>query len=495
MAWFDKQVFQKGIASLFGGLDLGSLGTSAAVTLEVNVTTGSDTTGNGSLATPYKTIGKALAVAPFLAAHAIQINLAAGTYPELLNVTHVLASTGKVTITGAWQNFIPATGPSSGTFDASFAEPLANTAKLTGATWTVNDLKGKFLQITSGALTGRYIPIASNTADTLDISAAANTGTYNLQSVSFVIVEQSVTLARDSVGGQTQAIMWVSNNPTDFTAANGVTLENVKVDLTGLTNSGIRVQQGVFHLRQCMTFTGSGAPTALFPSGRHTRITVTDSYVSSGAGAFVISAASCSQVTLDGLIVDGGAVGLSATTNCTVTTSTGQAMIQNCTTAGMSFTQSYLTGGRAVIRSCGIGIRLFGQCRLTPSNFVVQGNTAAGVHFQNGGGLNDNGSVLQTSGWSITGNGTAGITLDSSHNWVYLGSTTVSTNATWGVQASNAKGGGFNQVSTTSATVMSGNTSGDFSIDGSTAISLATLRADGDKDMLDPVRVNRLFEY
>ena len=188
-------------------------------------------------------------------------------------------------------------------------------------------------------------------------------------------------------------------------------------------------------------------------------------------------------------------MGLSATTNCTVTTSTGQALIQNCTTAGMSFTQSYMTGGRAVIRSCVIGMRVFGQCRITPSNLVVQNNTAAGVHLLTGGGTGDNGSTVSTTGWSITGNTTAGIALDSSHNWIHLSTTTVSTNGTFGVQASNLKGGGFNQVSTTSATIMASNTSGDFSIDGTAAISLAALRADGDKDMLDPVRLNRLFEF
>jgi hypothetical protein len=471
--------------------------TTENLTFFVDVVAGSDSNNGRTSGTAFKTIGKALSLVPPFVAHAVQINCAAGTYPELLNIGHTILSTGKITITGStWNTFTPATGVQSGTFDAAFGvQPLNNTAVRTGAGWTVNNLKGKFLQITSGTLNGRFIPIASNTADTLDISATANSGTYNLQNVSFAIVEQAATLARDSVGGQTQAILWQTGTGTDPTPANTVTLENFKIDGTGLTNSALRIQGAAsFNLKQCMSFTSSGAPTIIFHTGRASRINIQDSYLSSGAGAFIISMAGAANVVFDGLVVDGSAVGANITTNATATTSTGQALFQNCTTAGMSFTQSYLTGGRAVVRTCATGIRIFGQCRISPTNFVLTGNTGVGFHLQLGGGQNDAGSIVQTNGWTITGSTTA-IQIDSSHNWVALALTTITGNSAWGVNLAGGKGGGFNQVSTTTATVMNTNTSGDFTLDNSVAVSLADLRADGDKDMNNTIRFNRLFEF
>jgi hypothetical protein len=88
-----------------------------------------------------------------------------------------------------------------------------------------------------------------------------------------------------------------------------------------------------------------------------------------------------------------------------------------------------------------------------------------------------------------------GFDLQTSHNVVDLTSATITNSTTWGVQMVGNKLSAFNQVITTSGTSMSGNTSGDFTLDGTTATSIADLRADPDKSIVDSDLFNRLAEY
>jgi hypothetical protein len=128
---------------------------------------------------------------------------------------------------------------------------------------------------------------------------------------------------------------------------------------------------------------------------------------------------------------------------------------------------------------------------------VITGKTTAAITIQqNNADARASNCVITTLGTTVTIDSCAnGIVLETSGNTVDITAATITNSTSWGVNSGGNKLAGFNQVMTSSATSMSGNGSGDFTLDGTTAISIATLRADPDKDMLEAVRVNRLAEY
>lgn len=104
--------------------------------------------------------------------HAVTINVAAGTYPESpLVPPYTFTTTGSLTITGTRTTPTLVSGTTSGTLTSASNHPTASAGAAliidTAQTWTVDDLSGRFVEITSGASSGTICPIASNTATTL----------------------------------------------------------------------------------------------------------------------------------------------------------------------------------------------------------------------------------------------------------------------------------------------------------------------------------------
>lgn len=174
-------------------------------TLYVDAATGNDSNDGLTPGTALLTIAAARARVFTDIAADITIKLAAGTYTEYISDFRNFRAdpvTGKASLLfeGDFADFTPATGPASGTFDVSFGTPyIPNTAVLTGATWTVDNLKGAFVEVLSGTEIGKRFPIASNTASTLDIGGPANTASafgtnIALQGIAFKFVKPSVVL-------------------------------------------------------------------------------------------------------------------------------------------------------------------------------------------------------------------------------------------------------------------------------------------------------------
>lgn len=173
-----------------GGLKKKAYQTYAAMTLYVDPT-GSDSnacTASGTSAC--LTLGGALLKVPIHIRHLVTINVATGTYTEVFRVqgffiegANGAASTAALTITGTQAAFTVATGSNSGTVSS-----YTNTSTTDGAhallndatqTWTVNDLRGRYVTVTSGSGSGEYHLITSNTATQLSLAApftAAPTG-------------------------------------------------------------------------------------------------------------------------------------------------------------------------------------------------------------------------------------------------------------------------------------------------------------------------------
>lgn len=497
--------------------------TYAAMTLYVDASAGND--GNTGLASgaggALATLGAALAKVPLRLGHDVTISVAAGTYTESNVVYFIPTAGGNLNITGSsWTAVTPATGIASGTFDASFAgTTYTNTCKATGAGWTASDLVGKFCKITSGTRSGQYFPIASNNAADLDLSMnCANSG---FQSQTFEIVEPAAVFARS---GSTSYILSVSGESgkastlTASTLTGFCTIENIKFNTTGSPAASVVVESSVgnVRLKQCTMNTAlpSGSPFrwGIAATGQGV---IKDSFIlASTNGATAINPGNLTSFSVDGLVVKGpgGGAGsaFSTSTDYLKASVSGNGLyVYNC---GSAFSlvggilRSVLTtaaSGRLLLRNCTTGIACTGgntQIYLASNVSNIEINTCtdglkttAGSTL-NSGGLANSGTVSASLNGVIIKNCTDAIDLQTSHNQVSIAGAAIDTNSAWGVNMAGSKYAGYNQVMTSGTTAMSSNTSGDFTLDGTTATSLATLQGDADKTIVDATWFNRLAE-
>lgn len=175
-----------------------NLWTPFAPVLMANVILAVSTTGNDSdparptiliggdwSANPFATIQAAVNAIPKIGygVYTATINVEAGTYAGVF----IDGYATRITINGAQQLATLATGPNAGTATSGSSTTLV----LTGAGWTVNNLRGKFLAVTSGAGAGQNIPINSNTVDTITVGRAspafAAGSVFEIRSTSVII--------------------------------------------------------------------------------------------------------------------------------------------------------------------------------------------------------------------------------------------------------------------------------------------------------------------
>jgi hypothetical protein len=151
-----------------------SLATKAAINLYVDAT-GSDSN-PGTQALPLLTIQAALDKVPKTIRHPVTINVGAGNFKGA--TVDGFSFNAITTEVGAWLNIVGtlvtatvATGVTTGVVaSATLGSTITyGTLVCTGAGWTINDLKGKLVDVViSGSLKTTYL-ISSNTADTITI--------------------------------------------------------------------------------------------------------------------------------------------------------------------------------------------------------------------------------------------------------------------------------------------------------------------------------------
>lgn len=172
-------VFAQPHTSRGGALKKKAYQTYAAMTLYVDPTGSDSNSCTASGTSACLTLGGALLKVPIHIRHLVTINVATGTYTEVFRVqgftmggANGAASTAGLTITGTQTAFTVATGTNTGTLTGyAIASGATHTlATDTGQGWTVNDLRGRFLQITGGTGSGQYMPIVSNTATVITLA-------------------------------------------------------------------------------------------------------------------------------------------------------------------------------------------------------------------------------------------------------------------------------------------------------------------------------------
>lgn len=254
--------------------------TTAAITLYVD-TAGND--GNpGTISFPFLTIQAAINSIPKNIKHPVTINVGAGSFAgyEVGNFSIWNAASPSsgafLNIVGSISNATVATGTATGTATAGAIGSGITWGTLTdsGQTWTVNDLRGKFLEIISGTGSSQIAPIYSNTATTVTIvgiwaTAPAAGSTYAIRDCSTIIssgvtapaeistILNSTNSATGTVGAtNTSNSIWV-HDVNSFGLGNslGVVIQRMKTNATVLI-----VGQSAVAMKTCRfsgTSTGS----------------------------------------------------------------------------------------------------------------------------------------------------------------------------------------------------------------------------------------------
>ncbi len=470
--------------------------TTQNITIWVDAVNGGD--GNvGDQESPIKTLNEAIKRVPPVIKHVITLKVKAGTYTEALGLSNLMKGPNALLhFEGqTWNLATLATGVNSGTFTAAaFTNASNSTATLGSGTWTASDLKHRHVKITSGTLNGRYYPIVDNTTDTIYLAASSS----GMSGATFQIVEPAAIL-------------------TQSTDTNTVIINMPGLPFTSVRFTAMRITSSKTGFPVCIAQTLGGLDIQRCVIGGGT--TTTAISLSGGRGEAVDTVIRIDNTTTSAngignqiqvfhfinTVVTGGGTGTEAFGGVQISgpgflfsnnpTASGWLTIQNCGT-GIIFNDSngYFKMNDCWMRGNKVGIAFYGTSSLESDTLVVTNSIADGIKILGpADGVDWGGSShLGLNGPIITGNGQDGIKMSADGNALYLTGGTISSNARWGINMGDTIHAAHNTVSIQSAPTMSGNTSGDFTLDGTAATSLATLQGDGDKTIVDSLRFNRL---
>lgn len=319
----------------FNATQLAGQATSAAMTLYVDPTSGSDSSACVSTgAAACKTVNGALTKVPGRVSHNVTINLASGTYTDsTIKVEGFNIDNGvTLSIAGAQIAFTPATGTSTGTLTGVTAGSLSTTRATvvdSGQTWTVNDLRGRFFRTTSGSGTANYYPIISNTAT--DIVLATN-------SSNVVVGNTYEVITPGAVFSFTAAGQIKGNN-------GGGTVQITDVTLSSSTNIW-QLAEGTTTFRRAMMTTASTLPVTA-TSTSPTAGACVSCYINNDGSTGVVSIGGSNTFTLSISYVRSTSTGtlalLLATDNSRFTLSSGT--FESASTAAGSAIYSFRSTG------------------------------------------------------------------------------------------------------------------------------------------------------
>jgi hypothetical protein len=349
--------------------------TTAAVTLYVE-TTGNDNN-PGTADKPFATIQGALDSLPRKIAHPVVVNVGAGSFAGAfvtgfqIDQPEAVTPGNYLSIVGTMATAVPATGLATGTLASATAYSTWNfpTVTVTGAGWTVNDLKGKFLKITGGTGSGQVMMISENSATVLTLAGfwsttPNSTSTFEIQEPA-TIVSTGVTTPADAQAAAGSVYGFIFENNT--TGAKNLLTGRLVVSNMRITTSRTAIigGNGSARLWKCQ----ASGTTALLAAPTGSKVEIDTCYLySTTTNQSLVSGA----VFATGSLLKGGLVSIHVNTTDT--------WIRFCKLEG--FTR--------------IGLSL-----------STSGGTLDGVHIDGGGAANTHGVYCATSS-SFSGNTTLG---------------------------------------------------------------------------------------
>lgn len=270
-------------------------------------TTGSDSNNCQVSGSPCLTIQGALNKVPKLLRDQVTISITAGTYggftiSGFTYDTSIQTATGGLLIDGALATSTLATGSATGT--AAGAGQSAGSGSTfgvlcdSGATWTVNDLRGRFL--TTALPTNTALAISSNTATCITVvglmvlPVAAQT-TYTVQDPS-VILNTAVSIPANPINAASanRAAIECADNQITY-RANAIVIRNLRT--SNAAGSGIEISDTSAYRLTNVQLRPSGAAVSgllidtLVSTAMDGALSIANSDVStSSSGAVVIAA-------------------------------------------------------------------------------------------------------------------------------------------------------------------------------------------------------------
>ncbi len=311
-----------------------------------------------------------------------------------------------------------ATGSATGTFTSGTAgtssPAVFGTGVMTGQTWTVNDLRGRFVEVTGGTGSGQIRVVQSNTADTITIAgtwtAVTGTSTFAIRdSVSVVNSGVVVPVQINAVVGTAAIGFVIYDNLAEVgvgTTSALVGVENMRI----ATANGIQITNTSKSLiRQCQFIVGaSGIGIRLLSLSS---VALYSSYFDASSGLYgFYSVSSSGPQFLSTSLIRGGIAGLAVSDAGNGFNVLGVA-IEASTSYGVwvngPISKSQFNGVRIDCGGVGTGIAiLFGSSNGT------MGGSIAGI----GGDISNCPTAISATGthhlslasvWSGTGNTTA----------------------------------------------------------------------------------------
>lgn len=298
--------------------------TTADVVLYVDPT-GSDSnacTASGTAAC--LTIQGALNKTAKMLRHRVTVNVAAGNYAGFLVSGFTFdASTQKTTagllINGTLGNVTPTTGSATGTATGGTAGSgiTFGTLVQAGAGWTVDDFRGKLVNITAGTGSGAVRVITTNTADTLTIAGAwtAPTGTSVFAIIGPTSVITSTTAAiPQPVSGSMLAAAGFQITGNNGPQVGAIQIWNMGISLGSSAAFNITGPIGII-LQQDLFTAGLGTVTA--------NAVVTSTSTAYSAASIPLTVTNGGQLTVtQSLLVDSNGGGVSVTSGRLAVSST-----------------------------------------------------------------------------------------------------------------------------------------------------------------------------
>lgn len=279
--------------------------------------TGNDGNGCTSVSTPCLTIQGAVNKAPNVLQDSVTVNVAAGSYAGFWlsgfqSKNGLQSNNGGLLISGALANSSPATGTATGTATAGTAGSGATFGTLTdsGQTWTVNDLRGRYVVITAGTGNGQSRVISSNTATAITVvgtwtAPVAASTVYAIQEPSVNITSCITSIPTPLTAGSANsaAIRLTDNN----LLGSGIFIRRMNIN-AACTSGIVATDPSDVQVSQ-VRFNSSVTSSRIIPSGG--RIIMDQIYSVGAAGTTHVNGNTISGVfTLTNSLFTGGTTGV-----------------------------------------------------------------------------------------------------------------------------------------------------------------------------------------
>lgn len=247
----------------------------------INVSTsGNDSTGDGSTQNPFATITGALNSIPGKRIrYNTTIQVGIGSFPGFaVNGVSIepadITNGASLSINGTLITATVATGSATGAV-TSFAQGVFNPVSFavitdTSQSWTVNDLRGKMVEILTGPAAGLIYPISSNTATTLTLTAVnitspVATNTYAIRdwgtSITGSVTQAAGIIPGGTVTSATNVIILGNNAPSN---AQQLAIQNMKISSGTTRATLIENNQANISFSGCLITSTTGNSVGMF---------------------------------------------------------------------------------------------------------------------------------------------------------------------------------------------------------------------------------------